>query len=199
MLEVDQRVRSERKELPGSSTSSSQIMLLDVQFGQGEWRIVEAFSKEGKPLELEVRWSATTASGPWVKVTVAHATRLCVFAKSVTLYATNLSTDSNTVIAQVADGFTQTANVWEHRAKTDGSSALHIPVPPFAVVFHLHLAERGALPAAIITVFDGAGTARARFSAANQPAGGIPVGGAGRIEITTEGSIDLRGIFTLLL
>lgn len=199
MFETDGKVISERKELPGVTSAGTKTFMLSAVDTVDSWRIIEALSTEGRPFELEVHWSASKVSGPWVKTTVSHATRLCVFAKGVTLYATNVSSKSNTVIVLVPDGFAQTANVWEHRATTTASTPLVIPIPPFAASFDLNLAQRDALPGANITIFDGQGKARAHFSAANQPPGGIPVGGAGKLEVTTTGAIDLRGIFTLLI
>lgn len=199
MLEEDDLVRSQRKVLSELGKETSVGQLLEVVFQRGAWRIVEVFSQEGRPFELELRWSAAKSSGAWVKLTTSHALRVSVFAKSLTLKASNLSSEPNTVTGRVDDGFSQTANVWEHRARTDGTTPLSIPIPPFAAAFRLDLADREALARATITLLDGQGTARARYSAATQPAGGVALGGAGRLEIATEDSIDLRGIFTLSL
>lgn len=195
---MDDKVRSQRLELAnGGPRMTGQ--LLEVTFQRDGWRIVEGFSEKGRPFELTLRWSTANATGIWVKVTVAHAARICVFARSLSLDVVNLSNEAHSVIGRVADGFSQTANVWEHRATSVGGQPLSIPIPPFAAAFHLHMATRDALPGTTISLLDGMEKVRARFSAANQPPGGILVGGAGRIELLTEKAIDLRGIFTLSL
>lgn len=195
---IDDRVRSQRLELTSSGPKMTGT-LLDVTFQRDGWRIVEGFSEKGRPFELTLRWSTANATGTWVKVTVAHAARICVFARSLLLDVVNLSNQAHSVIGRVADGFSQTANVWEHRATSVGGKPLSLPIPPFAAAFHLHLAERDALPGTVISLLDGTEKVRARFSAANQPPGGILVGGAGRLEVLTQKEIDLRGIFTLSL
>jgi hypothetical protein len=124
---------------------------------------------------------------------------VCVFARSLTLRAANLSSTANRVGVTVADGFALTANVWEQRDTCDGVTPVQVPVPPFAYTFGVLLADRTLLPGTVISVFDGAGTLRSQTSGASQPDSGIPVGGAGRIEVLTSSATNLRGVFQLSL
>ena len=197
MAYEDDIVRSNQVLLKGGTTESGSTSLLTAEFPDSAWRTVEVVSREGKPFELELKWSVVTASGSRAVVTAASAARVCVFARSIQVFVSNLSSDGHTVIGQVADGFTQSANVWEHRATVSAQTPVNIPIPPFAAVFFLHLGGHDTPPGTTITIFDGTGTARAQFSAANQPAGGIPLGGAGRIEVTTQSNMEVRGVFAL--
>lgn len=194
---ADMSIRAGTAELAAFAGQLRFQDLLKGEAEQGAWRLVEAFSEGGQPFELEARWSAGTGSGASIKLTIAHASRVCLFARSLTLSVANLTNSLNRVGVTVADGFAPTANVWEYRATCDGVTAVRVPVPPFALFLQAHLADRTALPGSIISLFDGMGALMSQYSGTSQPGSGIPVGGAGRIEILTSSATNLRGVFHL--
>jgi len=190
--------RSDSQELPpisgGLVTSHD---LLNAESDGAAWRLIEAFSERGLPFELALRWSGGSGTGASGKLTIANASRVCIFARSLTLSAANLANTPNRVGVTVADGFAPTANVWEYRASCDGHTPIQLPVPPFALSFQVHLAKRGTLPRSVISLFDGTGALSSQYSGAAQAASGIPVGGAARIEVLTPSPTALRGVFRL--
>lgn len=190
--------RSDAKELLGASgTDRPTLELLNADSGAAAWRLVECFSEKGLPFELSLRWSGGAGTGAHARVTVAHATRICVFARAITILATNLATTPNRVGVTVADGFAPTANVWEQRLSCDGSTPLRLTVPPFALSFQVHLAERAALPGASLSIVDGMGSVQSRYPGLTPTGSAIPVGGAAYIEVTTGAPSNLRAVFQL--
>lgn len=191
--------RADVRELPVFSGTLELRDLLQGESQYATWRLVEVFSDKGLPFELELRWSGGAGSGAWSKLTVASATRICLFARSITLRAANLSSDVNRVGVTIADGFAPTTNTYEQRDTCDAVTPVRFSIPPFAQTFSLQLADRGKLPGAVISFFDGTGAVRGQVSGATQPGEGILVGGTGRIEVLTSSPTDLKGIFTLAL
>lgn len=190
--------RSDAKELPpASGTLFPSCELLNADSGAAAWRLVECFSERGLPFELVLRWSGGAGSGAHARMTVAHASRVCVFARSLTIQAINLTITPNRVGVTVADGFAPTANVWEQRTSCDGVSPVALSVPPFALSFQVQLADRTALPRTSISIFDGLGALQSQLFGLNQPGIATPVGGAGRIDVLTGGATNLRAIFQL--
>jgi hypothetical protein len=173
--------------------------LISVQSQVETWRIVEVFSDKGFPFALELSWTAAGSTGAHALLTVSHAARVSVFANGLTARARSLAPDAHAVSLTVADGFAQTANVWEESASSDGSNPVELDIPPFATRFHLHLAETDALDGTTITLLDGNSVARARFGANALPPAGIPVGGASRLSIVTTQPTELRTVFELQL
>ena len=125
--------------------------------------------------------------------------RICIFARSLRIRAANLSSSDNRVGVTVADGYGQTRNQWEHRATSpDQGVAQDVPIPPFARTVRLEIADPTQLPGSTIKVYDGEGTLRATVAGDAQPEGGVPVGGAGKVEVTA-GATDYRAVYTLSL
>ena len=80
------------------------------------------------------------------------------------------------------------------------SEPLEADVPPFAETFRLELAELGAYAVTQIAVKDALGDVRATYNAALQPVYGIPVGGASKVEVSTNHPGTLaRAVFHLSL
>jgi len=192
--------RSDARELrayDGGPTTS--VALLNAESGAAAWRIVELFSRIGQPFEVEMRWSSGSGSGAKALLTVAHAARVCVFARGLDIRAANLTEAKNPLGVTVADGFTFTRNQWEFRGGVTPSFIQDIPVPPFAESFRVELANLAAAPSTQVLLFDGTGGLRARFNAALQPPTGILLGGAGRVAVQSTDNSPLRAVFNLSL
>ncbi|RME26726.1 MAG: hypothetical protein D6798_06110 [Deltaproteobacteria bacterium] len=192
--------RADQADLPAYDGTSLKFQaLLDGESCEDTWRIVEAFSRSGGPFELELAWSAGSGSGATAQVTVARAVRICIFARSLRIRAANLSSSDNRVGVTVADGYGQTRNQWEHRdTGPDQGVAQEVPIPPFARTVRLEIADPTQLPGSSIKVYDGEGTLRAAVAGDAQPEGGVPVGGAGKVEVTA-GATDYRVVYHLSL
>lgn len=176
------------------------VELLTAEAELDTWRIVEVFSRTGLPFEADLSWSSGTGSGAGAQVTVSRSARICVLARSLRISATNLAKKLNRVGVTVADGFAPTRNTWEVPTGVAEGTPLEVDVPPFAESFRLELAEPGAYAVTQIAVKDALGDVRATYNAALQPVYGIPVGGASKVEVSTNHPGTLaRAVFHLSL
>ncbi len=176
------------------------VELLNTEAEVDTWRIVEVFSRTGLPFEADLSWSSGSGSGAQAQVTVARSARICVHARSLRISTTNLAKKLNRVGVTVADGFTPTRNTWEIPGGVAEGSPFEANVPPFAETFRVELGQLGAYANTQIAVHDALGDVRASYNAAFQPAFGIPVGGASKVEVTTNHTGTLaRVVFTLSL
>jgi len=192
--------RSDGADLPAFDTALKLQPLLDAEAELDTWRIVELFSKTGLPFEVEFGWSAGGGSGSGAKMTVARSTRTCVFARSLRVRAGNLADAINRVGITVADAYAVTENQWEHRdTSPDQGVQLEVPIPPFAQLVRVDLADPSGLPTTTIKVYDGLGTLTAAVAGDKQPALGIPVGGARRFTVTSGSVGAWRAVYTLSL
>ena len=192
--------RADGRDLPPAVEPSKLETLLDADAQLAAWRVVEAFSKSGLPFELHVGWSSGGGAGEPAKVTVARATRICVFARGLRIRARNLADAVNRVGITVSDAWAPTENHWEDTGITKGGvTEDDVPVPPFARTARLEVSNPAQLPDITVRVYDGRGVLRSATPGSNQPPSGIPVGGAGRIAVVSAEPVAWRVVFTLSL
>ena len=191
--------RSDSKALAALDGSPAYQDLLDTEARRGAWRIIELFSKTGAPFEVELAWSAGSGAGASVKLTVARAARVSVFARSLLVRAANLSSAENRVGVNVADGHAVTRNVLEVRGALVENATKELPVPAFATGVRLELADASLLPAASVRISDGEGTLRSVTTGDEQPSSGVPLGSAGKVEVLATGATAYRAVFFLSL
>ncbi len=191
--------RSDGVTLPARDGELLLKPLLNAESGRDAWRIIEVFSLSAAPFDLRLSWSSGGGSGANAKITVSRAARICVFARSLRIQAANLSDTENRVGVTVADGHTRTRNQWEVRGTATESTPEGIEIPPFAERLRLDLSDPAYVTSAEIEVYDGQDILRSRTIASGQPSDGLPVGGAGKVEVTIPSSIDYRVVFTLSL
>jgi len=185
--------------LAGGSPTAKPVELLKAEAEGDAWRVVEVFSRTGLPFDVELQWSSGGGSGVTALVTVARATRIGIHARSLRVIASNHADKVNRVGVTVADGFAATRNQWEHRGHYVRSSVpTLIPIPAFGESLRLDLADPSS-PPVLIRVRDGLGAVRAAYAAANQPASGIPVGGAASVELDAPAELDFRAVYQLSL
>lgn len=196
-------VRSGAVELPPGVSGNTVLPLkflelLTAESGDDAWRLVELSSADGLPFEVEVGWSAGGGSGAAARLTVAHAARVALHARSLALRAANRSAAANHVTCTVADAYAATRNTYEHAAThLEATNPSRVPVPPFAERVRVEL---GALhPAARLRLRDGLGRLRAVVPLARQPADGLLVGGAASVELDLLADVDFRAVFPLAL
>ena len=177
------------------------------------WRIVEVSSLDGKPFDIEFIWSAANGSGANAFVTMPHATRICVFARSVQVRVKNLDREANAIGVTVADGYAETRNQYEVRVNfTNAEEApepnvheerfefdespipTRILIPPFAQRAWVEASQAG-IEGFIMTI-DGDNRKRGVTRFEKQPDNGILVGGAKAIDCWL-GPIDFRVVFSL--
>ena len=189
--------RADSKDLPALDplAGPKPVELLVAEAGRDAWRIVELFSGSDLPFDAELAWSAGSGAGASARVTVARAARVAVFARSVRIAATNRADVVNRVGVPVADGFAATRNSWEHAASHLAVST--IPVPPFAESVRVELADPALSPLATVRVLDGLGAVVAAYPVDQQPALGVPVGGARALELDLAAPVSFRAVFTL--
>ena len=191
--------RADSKELPALDplAGPKPVELLVAEAGRDAWRIVELFSGSDLPFDAELAWSAGSGAGASARVTVARAARVAVFARSVRIAATNRADVVNRVGVTVADGFAATRNSWEHAASHLATATSPIPVPPFAESVRVELADPALSPLATVRVLDGLGAVVAAYPVDQQPALGVPVGGARALELDLAAAVSFRAVFTL--
>jgi hypothetical protein len=198
---TDLTTRADRVKLAGAR----EPVWKDVLYSESDvdaWRIVEVSSLDGKPFDIELIWSAANGSGANAFVTVPHATRVCVFARSVQVRVKNLDREDNAIGVTVADGYAETRNQFEVRSDfTNAEEApepnvmpTRILIPPFAQRAWVEAAEAG-IEGFIMTI-DGDNRKRGVTRFEKQPDNGIPVGGAKAIDCWL-GPVDFRVVFSL--
>ena len=218
----DLTLRSDAKSLTPFSESASPVLLLNAESRAGAWRLIEAHSQDGNPFDLHLAWSAGAGSGAAAKVTVPNATRICVFARSLTLRAANLSSAMNRVGVNVPDGFAPTQNVWEHCGQVGTSwgtgevtldpdlpgdadidldlepkPVAELPRPAFAHRMKLALADPTGLAGSYIELRDHKDALTGVIPAEMAATFGIPLGGANRILLRTSAPTAFRALFEL--
>lgn len=202
---VELTTRSDAAELPalrpgpGGKSITPRFQELLVGEADGDaWRIVEVFSRSGRPFEVELAWSAGTGTGAQARLTVSHAVRVCVFARSVRLAAANLSSEDNRVAVTVGDGFAVTRN---HLAVAgQGVGPIDVPVPAFATHVHLDVADAALRAASTLTLLDGQTVPRAAVTAATQGGSdGVALAGAQLVRVSLPSPAAWRLVFTLCL
>ena len=194
--------RSDGRELAPRNAQTLEVRhepLLNAEARAGTWRIVEAFSRNGLPFELELAWAAGTGSGARATVTVASATRVSVFANALTLRAANLANVPNRVGVTVADGFAPGRNQWEVAGNVAEGNPAAFAVPPFAERLRIELANPSLKAGTLVSLLDGLGVTRSSFLVSDQPADGVPVGGVRTVEMLTNNVSDFRAVFLLSL
>ena len=191
--------RSDSKTLPALDDSPAMHDLLDTEARRGAWRIVELYSGSGAPFEVELAWSSGSGAGASARLTVARATRVSVFARSLMVRAANLSSEENRVGVNVADGHAVTRNVLEQRGSLEENSATELPVPAFATGVRLELADPSLLPAASVRIYDGEEVLRSSTTGDEQPSSGVPLGCTGKLEVLANSATAFRAVFFLSL
>lgn len=196
--------RSDGRELAARDVETLEVRyepLLNAEARADTWRIVEAFSRNGLPFELELGWASGSGSGAKAQITVAHATRISVFARALTLRATNLTGAANRVGVTVADGFAPTRNQWETTGFVGEGSPGDFGVPPFAERLRVELADPSVAATTTVRLLDGTGLARSVFSVADQPPEGVLVGGVHTVQVLSKNasSIPYRAVYLLSL
>jgi hypothetical protein len=191
--------RSDSKALPAFQEAPSFSELLDTEARHGAWRIVELFSVDGAPFEVELSWSSGSGAGASARLTVARAGRISVFARALRVRAANLSSSENRVGVTVADGHAVTRNVLEVTGQLGDNASEKLTLPPFASAVCLELADAVLLPGAEIRVYDGQGTLRSTTTGDEQPSTGVPLGGASKVEVSSGSACAYRALFHLAL
>lgn len=202
--------RSDQADLPpasGSQAAGKPAVLLTSEAEQDAWRLIEVFSRTGKPFEVELHWSSGGGSGASAKITVAHAARICVMARTLRLSASNLAPVSNRVGVTVADGFVETRNRYEVPVGLAIGEVLRVRPPPFAESFRVEVevptsgsGGQEEPPEPSISVMDAFNQPRATFTPSNQCCTGIALGGTDHIQVSHKDSaVQGRVVFHLSL
>lgn len=200
----DLSTRSDGRELAARDVETLEVRhepLLNAEARADTWRIVEAFSRNGLPFELELGWASGSGAGAKARITVAHATRVSVFARGLTLRAANLSASPNRVGVTVADGFAPTRNQWETTGFMSEGSPGDFGVPPFAERLRIELADPSIAATTTVRLIDGTGLARSVFSVADQPPEGVLVGGVHTVQVLSKNvsGVPFRAVYLLSL
>ena len=197
---TDLSTRSDAITLAAWSVSKAHKSVLGADTSEATWRIVEAFSVDGLPFELNLSWTAGAGAGAKATVTACRSVRVCVFARALQVTAANLADASNRVGLTVADGFAVTANQTEVTGDMPNSEG-DVEIPPFALRFRFEMADPSYLATTEIRLYDGASIVRSLFMADTQPDGGVPLGGARRLTLNNPSatSVEFRVVFYLAL
>ena len=191
--------RSHQETLKAYTGTTKLVDTLVAEACQGAWRIVEVVSGSGGPFELVVSWSSGDGAGQEAKMTVARGTRFCIFAASLKLRAANLSSRDNRVSAMVSDGYCVSENHYEVRGEGGSNEPVPIEIPPFGKNVRLDTSPASGLVSSTLFVNDGLGTTRAEVLGDEQPAGGLPLAGAGALLAEVPAGVSYRVTFTLSL
>lgn len=181
--------RSGEATLPASSGSPSYLSraLFDQQASGDNWRLVHAYSRDGLPFQVRLRWSAGDTSALEAEITVPRAMRACVFARSLQIHGANLAPSANRVWVSVPDGYAETANVFELLGSQNVTEQ-RVSVPPFATRMRLDLEQDTAYATSYLRIMDALGTTRAHVYANSQPDQGLPLGSAHNVYVMATAS-----------
>ena len=191
--------RAEQQNLPGAGDEARLRDLLLAEAHDDTWRIVELFSVRGRPFEVELAWSAGCGAGARAEVSVAQATRVGIYARTVRVRARNLGSEPNLVGVTIADGQANTRNQGSGTGELVADVPTVLAVPPFARAARLDLADVAAVATSELLLVDADGTTRARIPAASQPDAGVLVGAAREVHVLTSTSSAFRLVFDLTL
>ena len=192
--------RRSHQEMLASHSDGAALSFVDLLRAEacgGAWRIVEAYSASGGPFELHAAWSGGEGMGQEAKITVPRATRLSVYASSLSLKVANLSERPNRVGCNVADGYCVSGNQFEVRGVGAINAPPDLTIPPFATHLRVDCADRSHLSSLVVKVYDGVGVLQAEVLGDEQPNPGLPLGGAGRITLVAPDDLRFRGVFLL--
>ena len=189
--------RSHQETLKAHTGTTTLVDLLSAEACQGTWRIVEVVSASGGPFELRLSWSAGDGMGLEAKMTVARGTRFSIFASSLKLRAANLWSKENRISAMVSDGYCVSENHYEVRGEGTIAATTAVEIPPYAKSVRVDVSPAAGLFSTTLSLLDGLGTTRAEVTGDAQPAGGLPLAGAGALNVTVPVGHNFRITFTL--
>ena len=189
--------RSHQETLKPYTGTTKLVDTLVAEACQGAWRIVEVVSNTGAPFEVVVGWSSGDGAGQEAKLTVSRGTRLSVFASSLKLRVANLSSRENRVTVMASEGYCVSENHFEVRGEGGSNEPIPIEIPPFAKAVRLDASPASGLVSSTLYVNDGLGTTRAEVPGDVQPAGGLPLGGAGALLVSVPAGVSFRVTFSL--
>ncbi len=174
---------------------------LNAEACEGAWRLIELASLSNLPFQAELRWSGGRGAGANVRFTVSRGTRICVFARTLTVRTANLAAgDSNQVVVSVPDGYADTQNQFEEEGSGEQGDSIPIDIPPFAQFVRIGLAIPTAYSNVNVELVDGLGTVRESHQLDQQPGGnGIPIGAATQMRLNFNTSTEYRVVFVLAL
>lgn len=173
----------------------------DARGYTGAWRVIELYGVSG-PLEAEVSWTAGGGGGQTAFITIPRNTRVSVYARDITIRAANLLGTAQDVACMISDGYADTENYFEQRgtAGVAQPSTVSFAVPPFARRALLEVQDPTALPNFAINVEDGMGVVRGKWAGNAQPATGMPLGAASKVNVNAPaGGLPFRVVYTLNL
>ena len=191
--------RSHQETLKAHTGTTTPVDLLSAEACLGTWRIVEVVSASGGPFELRLTWSAGDGMGQEAKMTVARGTRFSIFASSLKLRAANLWSKENRISAMVSDGYCVSENHYEVRGAGTIAATASIEIPPYAKSVRVDVSPASGLVSTTLSLADGLGTTRAEILGDAQPAGGLPLAGAGTLSVQVPPEHNFRVTFTLSL
>ncbi|MCB9759105.1 MAG: hypothetical protein H6739_04635 [Alphaproteobacteria bacterium] len=191
--------RSDSRSLAAFTGTLALEHLLSGEAGAGTWRLVELFSSDDRAFEARLSWTSGKGSGAKAWLTVSRSTRVCVWAKHLSVQVANLVTETNRVGVTIADGFAPTHNTWEERGSLSENSLEALTIPPFSQRVRLELANPTLLSATELRVRDGADILRAVVSAAEQGEHGIPTAGAHALTALAPADVAFRAVHHLAL
>ena len=189
-------VRSTSLALPAGG---SLVELLRGEDRRSAWRVVDLYGDA--PFEARLRWTAAAGLGPEVLLTVARGTRICVFARSVSIEARSLVEQPVAAGVNIGDSSdaTPTRNVLEVSGQLveelEAVQPVTVPVASFAQTVRLD----GEEPSLVLELLTAADDALAKGTLADQPPEGLPLGSADKVRVSAQAATPFRLVFGLAL
>ncbi len=163
------------------------------------WRLLEVFSLNDRPFDLRLRWDSGGGAGDPIRVTVARSTRVCVWSQGFRVSIANLATNGvNKIeghIATLSEPIA-THNFWETTQAIVADTVFTPPDMSRTVRFDCPIAAQAASK---LKLLDGGGNLVGEWLWADQPSGGIPLGGCRTVHVTPSIPCDVRVVYDLHL
>lgn len=187
-------VGAEQQTLPAftGGTPAEVVILPGAESEKPAWRLLELGSLTGRPWRAKVTWGYAAGVNPTALCDVPSATRICLFARSLTVHGFNQSNAENRVrvLATAVPGPIPTQNQLAYHLTAPTNEP--IDVPAFARSVWVDSAELAA--PVELTLDDPDNTAIARF-VSPLPGGGVPLALCNRVRVTC--AVRCRVVFAL--
>ena len=153
------------------------VRVLAPEAKESAWRLVEFFSVDLRPFEVRLSWTGAHSASQYAQLTITRGTRICVWARSLTIDLANLSGSINKVAVSIG--------------------ARSLAIPPWAASLRVDTSNPTAMPNFTIRLIDGNGNLMAALLGNAQPGEGVPLGGAEKVELTSTVVAEYRAAFNL--
>lgn len=170
------------------NTGISAVMLAGATANVTGWRLLEVYSQQGLPIQVEIGWTGAQGGGQRALLTTGGGSlRFCFAGKAITkIEVTNRSDVRQAVLATVATlpGPVTTSNHYMTSEVSPGVAGFDVTPPPYADRVKILATSALIAAATLIELFDGLNQLTGAYLLNTQPANGESVSGVRRVRVS---------------